>query len=193
MTRLGIAISIGIVATIGVGLAHAEPPSTYLGASAELALGYRGKGELGFALQGAPLRNLELEVGAIRHDLKIDAPDVWLVSGMVRGRLPLRYGALFAGIGVVTGEHHAANGCTSSGLIDFCGGEDTYVERHWKRAVWIRPELGGEVALGPVALRFALAPLAQLAEPVSETGCIECDDGEDEMLFTMGLHGRIPL
>ena len=112
----------------------------------------------------------------------------------MRAKAPVRRGALFAGLGVDVGEHGTANGCTSSGLIDFCGDEKgTWVYRHYDRAVWLRPEFGGEVALGPVAMRMAVAPLIQLASPDVQHGCIECDDGEEGVTFTMGLHGRVPL
>ena len=168
-------------------------PARYVGVSGELSNGLDGKSEFGFAAQVAPLRYLEIEGGAIRHDIDGREGDTWLVTGAVRTKLAFGYGALFAGLGFITGEHGAANGCTSSGFLDFCGGDDTYVERHWDRAFWLKPEFGGEVALGVVAMRFAVAPLVQLADPDMESGCLECSDGQQGVLFTMGIHGRLPL
>jgi hypothetical protein len=196
---LGMKLALAVVVTgIVSSTAHAETPTRYVGASASLASGYAGRGEFGFGVQVAPHKNLELEVGTLKHkvsgDENIEWHEVWLASATVRAKAPLRRGAFFAGIGVDVGEHAAENGCSSSGFIDFCGDANgTWVYRHYDRAVWIRPEFGGEVSLGPVAARFAMAPLFQLASPDVQHGCIECDDGEEGFTFTMGLHGRIPL
>lgn len=188
-----------LAVTAGVARADDHRPGAargherYVGASLELTNGLDGASELGFAVQGAPLRYLELEAGGIRHDIEGKESDVWLVTATARAKVPFRRGAVFLGMGVIAGEHSAANGCTSSGFLDFCGGEDTYVERHWDRAIWLRTEIGGEVSLGPVALRMAVAPLVHLTDPDTESGCAGCDDGEQGFLIAMGLHGRIPL
>ena len=133
-----------IVTCAGTANAEGEQPAgtrydRYVGASLDLWNGFNGQSEFGFALQAAPLRYLELEGGAIRHDIHGKESDVWLVTGTARAKVAFNHGALFAGVGVVTGEHSAQNGCTSSGFIDFCGGQDTFVTRHWDRAVWVRP------------------------------------------------------
>jgi hypothetical protein len=190
MLRLSIAVCVLVTA----GSAYAEVPTRYVGASFELSNGFDGGSEIGFAAQVAPHRYIELEAGTIRHDVEGRDRDTWLVTATARAKRPLGRGAVFAGFGVVTGEHGTANGCTSSGFIDFCGASNnTYVERHWERAMWLRPEVGGEAALGVFAARFTVAPVFQLAEPDTESGCIECDDEEQGIVFTMSLHGRLPL
>ncbi|HEY5924424.1 MAG TPA: hypothetical protein VIV11_22255 [Kofleriaceae bacterium] len=186
-----------LIAT-GTAYAEGEQPAglryeKYIGASVELTNGFAGASEFGFAVQAAPLRYLELEAGAIRHKVGAEESDAWLVTATARAKKAFKHGAVFAGIGMITGEHSAENGCTASGFIDFCGGTDTFVSRHWDRALWVRGEFGGEVSLGPVAFRFSVSPVSQLAEPDMESGCIECDDGEQGVVFTMGLHGRFPL
>lgn len=186
--------SLLVAVLLAAGTAHADVPTKYVGVSFELSNGFDGASELGFAGQVAPHKNLELEGGAIRHDVASREDDTWLVTATARAKQPLGRGALFAGLGVVTGEHGAANGCSSSGFIDFCGDRNgSYVERHWDRAWWLRPEFGGEVALGVVAARFAIAPVILLVEPDEEIGCTGCDDGQQGVVFTMGLHGRLPL
>ena len=171
---------------------------TYVGAGATLTSGLSGKGEFGAVVDVAPIPNLELEVGTVRHDVHghmgLEYHPTWLISTAARAKLPLRRGALFAGFGVITGEHANANGCTASGFIDFCGGVDTYVNRHWDRAVFLTPEFGGELALGPVALRMSVAPVIDASpDPDYEEGCLACDDGGPEIVFNIGLHGRVPM
>ena len=179
--------------------ADADVPETYLGASLELSNGYDGASEVGFAAQVAPVRFLELEVGTIKHDVDGDESvgersDTWLLSLAARGKLPLGDGALFAGAGMVTGEHSARDGCTSSGFLNFCGDrQGTFVYRHWEHAVWIRPEIGGEAALGPIAARISVSPIIQLASPDAERGCLECSDGQNGIVVTLGIHGRLRL
>jgi hypothetical protein len=178
--------------------AHADVPSRYVGASFELSNGYQGRSEFGLMAQVAPTAHIEVEAGAIKHHVDggatIDAHDVWMVSGAARAKLPLRGGALFAGLGVTTGEHGEANGCVSSGFVDFCGAQNnTFVYRHWDRATWLRAEVGGEVAVGPIAARLALAPVFQLGSPTEVEGCAACSSGDRGFVITMGIHGRIPL
>ena len=163
-----------------------------------LTNGLSGKSEFGGVVTVAPVRYLEIEVGTIRHDVHAHGDahfhQTWLATTAVRAKLPLRRGALFVGFGVITGEHTNQNGCTSSGFIDFCDGMDTYVTRHWDRAVWLTPEVGGEVALGPVAMRMSISPLINaLPKPDYESGCLNCDDGAPDILINIGLHGRIPM
>lgn len=184
-------------------IAHADAPEAahrYVGASASLASGYSGRGEFGFGIQVSPHPYLELEVGTLKHEVRgdddamIDSHDTWLESATVRAKKPLRHGALFVGLGVDVGEHAVANGCSSSGFIDFCGAANgTFVYHHYDRAVWLRPEFGGEMATGPVAARISIAPLIQMASPDQERGCLDCDDGEDGITFMMSVHGRMPL
>ena len=181
--------------------ALADAPRTYIGASFELTNGLAGGSELGGALQFAMLRNLELELSAIRHEVDgdpfgegIEHHDVWIFGGTARGRLPVGHAAFIAGFGLLEGEHAVQNGCLSEGFLDFCGDrQGTLVYRHWRRAVWIRPELGGEIALGPIAARMSLSPLVLLGAPDEERGCVECNDGMGSLLFTIGIHGRLPL
>jgi hypothetical protein len=181
--------------------ARAEVPSSYIGASVELVNGLAGASELGFAVQATPLAYLELEASLIRHEVDGDPfadddgdRDTWLAGGAARARLPLRHGALLAGVGLTGGEHGVRNGCQARGFIDFCGDRnDTLVYRRWRRALWLRPELAAEVGIGPVAARLAVAPLVRLGAPDMERGCLECEDGEQGVLFTLGLHGRLPV
>ena len=190
MLRPSITLCVVVTATA----AHAEVPTRYVGASFELSNGFDGGSEIGFAAQVAPHHYIELEAGTIRHDVEGRDRDTWLVTATARAKRPLGRGAVFAGFGVVTGEHGATNGCTSSGLIDYCGASNhTYVERHWERAIWLRPEVGGEAAIGVFAARITVAPIFQLVAPDTESGCVECDDGQQGFVFTLGLHGRLPL
>jgi hypothetical protein len=181
--------------------ARADAPLTYIGASFELTSGLAGASEWGGALQVALRNHLEVEVSAIRHEVDgdpfaagADDHDVWIFGGTARGRLPVGHAAFVAGFGVLAGEHGVVNGCRSEGFLDFCGDrQGTLIYRHWRRAIWLRPELGGEIALGPIAARLSVSPLVLLGGPDDERGCVECSDGMGSLLFTIGIHGRIPL